>query len=492
MYKRIGLTLLTALLTLTGCSGISPAPSDPTVDNQPNQPPVWINEGQSTGEITVTIDPSQTFQTIKGFGTGSNWISFMLENHSDEDRDKIVDLCYGPEGIGLRIYRYIAGSGSNYTKVPGTGSNMCLEYEGRPGEYSLDNDPVGIAMLDRVMKYDPLELVVCFASPPAYLSINGTSNGNGMTSNLAPENYQAYAEFVCGITQFLVEQGYPITYVSPINEPQWGWGDGSTNAGEEGCHYELNEALEVCRTVIREILDKGYSFKASIPESAQWNHSSHSLTFLYNVMNDPILRDNMDHFAAHSYGNNATDKKFAMNYLAQYDFTIPMRQTEWATGETGMKGAVETARVIFEDLTILNGETWEYYAITGGPNYGLFNIQNGACEPNDALWAMANYSKFITGYTRVGCDFERIQLDDGADSQVVASAYVSPDGSKTAVVVVNEDLKDHTISFAGLEGKAAKVYRTDFQSHCEYVGDMSAAYGYELGFRTVTTFVFDN
>ena len=61
-------------------------------------------------------------------------------------------------------------------------------------------------------------------------------NDNWWVCNLPEENNEAYADYFLTITEYFIEKGVPVKYISPINEPNWSWGNGGYH-GQEGCFY---------------------------------------------------------------------------------------------------------------------------------------------------------------------------------------------------------------------------------------------------------------
>ena len=56
-------------------------------------------------------------------------------------------------------------------------------------------------------------------------------------------------------TKYFIEKGVPVKYISPINEPQWSWG--GDWVGQEGCHYEPEQALAVFKVFAQKIKESG-------------------------------------------------------------------------------------------------------------------------------------------------------------------------------------------------------------------------------------------
>ncbi|MFR6032025.1 MAG: hypothetical protein ACLUKN_01890 [Bacilli bacterium] len=99
------------------------------------------------------------------------------------------------------------------------------------------------------------------------------------------------------------------------------------------------------------------------------------------------------------------------------------------------------ARIISLDLTIAQSQGWGYWkgmevkgdhALVGlYPKNGRLE-DGGVARANKMLWALGNYSLFI----RPG--FKRVDLAGADDvSNVLGSAFISPDGKRIVAVFVN-------------------------------------------------------
>ena len=88
--------------------------------------------------------------------------------------------------------------------------------------------------------------------PPARLTKSGYTSGEETgKSNLPPENEEQFAKYLVDITELFVKEGIPVTYLSPINEPQWDW-----KSRQEGCHYEPEQVISLSRKVALELHEK--------------------------------------------------------------------------------------------------------------------------------------------------------------------------------------------------------------------------------------------
>jgi O-Glycosyl hydrolase len=440
--------------------------------------------GDVVGE-SIELNYAKTFQKIDGFGASGAWWAQDVggwDNISD-----IMDLLYdSKKGIGLNIYRYNIGAGQPTIADDPWRSTQSVEVS--PGVYDLERDRNAIhAMKEAVKRGATVEL---FAnSPPARLTKSGYSSGdpNGL-SNLPPENEEAFATYLVDITELFLKEGIPVTYLSPINEPQWDW-----KGGQEGNHYEPEQVISLSRKVALELQKRDLPVKLLIAESGTWNDPNYTLTMYKRIMEDEVLSKSIDAYAVHSYWASERDKRIAAEYFSQFEDMLPLYQTEWCEmvngGAATLDAALTLARTIHEDMTILNVATWEQWLAVAKGDYrdALVYVNESTREFGAAkrMWSFGNYAKFIKpGY-------QRIQVDSG-DSDLLVSAYVSPDEKKTVIVAINPTGQEKSVSFGGLKGKNASIYETSNNADLALVKEVKGLKHHVLPAESVTTFVIQS
>ena len=61
--------------------------------------------------VTHVVDLGRHYQVIDHFGASDCWTTRILGAWSRESREKIADLLFSPEGIGLSLWRFNLGAG---------------------------------------------------------------------------------------------------------------------------------------------------------------------------------------------------------------------------------------------------------------------------------------------------------------------------------------------------------------------------------------------
>lgn len=440
------------------------------------------DEGGDVAGDSIRLNYDKAFQNIHGFGASGAW--WAQEVGGWDNIGEIMDLLYdSKKGIGLNIYRYNIGAGQPTIADDPWRSTQSVEVS--PGVYDLNRDKNAIhAMKEAVKRGATVEL---FAnSPPARLTKSGFSSGdpNGL-SNLPPENEEAFAAYLVDITELFLNEGIPVSYLSPINEPQWDW-----KGGQEGNHYEPEQVISLSRKVALELEKRKLPVKLLIAESGTWNDPNYTLTMYKRIMDDEVLSEAIDAYAVHSYWASEQDKRIAAAYFEQFDGMLPLYQTEWCEMKNGdaasMDAALVLARTIHEDMTILSVSTWEQWlAVAKGDYRDALVYVNEATREYGAvkrMWSFGNYAKFIKpGYRRIQADND--------DSDVLVSAYVSPNERETVIVAVNPANQEKPVTFGDLKGRKASIYETSNSADLALVKEVKGLKHYVLPAESVTTFV---
>jgi len=479
--KRQSVLYLVFLACLMGACSKAP---DPTIEAGANPP-----EAPVEGDAEVLIDVSNTFQTIESFAASDAWFTHYVGGYwAAEDKERIAELLFSkeivngqPKGIGLSGWRFNLGGG---TMQQGSASD--IEDISRRAESFIDpvtgdldwNRQAGQQyFLDKAKTYGVEQLVLFSNTPPVNYTINGKGySSNGASANLKPTHYGDFARYMVSVLDyFKSNKGISFDFVSPVNEPQYNWGD----PGQEGSGWQNSEIKKLAVELDGALEEKGLQTKVLLAEAAAWNH-------LYESDGDPgrkqVIRNlfspgsahyvgDLKHvapiIAGHSYWTDgnwqnllATRKQVAQSAS---EAGLKVYQTEWSMLGDGYDAnefvgfekasfldiALYMAKVIHTDLVYAQVASWSYWTALsterwghknrfllikvtpGGGDYGDLT-QSGTHEASKTLWVLGNHSLFIRpGYTRVD-----LQLN-GTSKDRFGSAYLSPDKKRLVAVYTN-------------------------------------------------------
>lgn len=415
---------------------------------------------------SITVDVNTTYQTIESFGTSGAWWSQYVggfekcvDDSGVSTRDAIATLLFDREkGIGLTCYRYNLGAGSAESKK-GTFWDIhrrAQNFETEAGVYDFTKDANAVWFLKRVVELGAEEVVLFCNSPLERLTDNGLAHmtEGGSRVNIQPERYGEFAKYCMDVAEHFIDEGIPVKFISPINEPQWDWYN-----GQEGCHYEPEQTRELYLAFLDELetREKLEGVMLSGPESGEWKGQAQALTSA--ILGDERLRGHFDTIDNHSYWSNSVDKQTFKNWMIVNYPDVKLRTSEWCEMVNGsdvtMDSAFHIAQEIANDLRILDVVSWQNWVgvAPGGYRDGLIYID----EPTQKyralkrLWSFGNYSRYVRpGYVRVditaaGRDHEKMLP--------TAFTGVNDAGEEELVMVfINENAIDQEFVLQGCEG----------------------------------------
>lgn len=403
--------------------------------------------------MKITMNKSKKYQTFEGFGASGAWWAQLAGGWDKTDpesgmpvRDRISQLLYSKtEGIGLRTYRYNIGGGSVESgKGDFSDPDRRAEcFENDKGEYDFTKDANAVYMMRQAAKDGADEIILFVNSPIERLTKNNKAHldkNKVFRTNLSRKNYGAFAKYILDVTEHFVKEGLPVRYLSPVNEPLWIW-----NGGQEGCHYSPYQAGKVMQCVAREMRKRKILDSVMLSGVENGDIRWFNKSYTREMLRHKDVRECVDSVDVHSYFLHSplpfTNNRpaFLRRYRKWMDRRypdVPVKMSEWCHmnggKDTGMVSALETAKVIFEDISILNVTSWQHWIACSRYDYcdGLIYIdpEKQSFEMTKRYYVTGNFSKYIPyGAVR----FE-VKTDD---SDIMALGFEKDD--KTVIIIIN-------------------------------------------------------
>lgn len=467
-----------------------------------------VNSADLTNKQTL-LDESTTYQIIEGFGASAAWWAQSVGNW--ENIDEITELLYSRDnGIGLNIYRYNLGAGSQDDSVlyeAGKRTECFLQPDGTY-DWTADEGAMN-ALASAKRANSDLKVTLFCNSAPVSMTKNGHAfcdpvNSDGSyNSNIEESNYQAFADYVVTCAEHFIDEGYNVTSVSPINEPEWSWAawyndDGSVSMNQEGCNWTAAAARNFYNNYMVPSLQESSKLNGivdlSVWESGQLNHSSYWSDFMNYMFsssgsifsnyasNNANIRSYCDSLDTHSYWASQSDRETVASQLKNNNFSAVKKvrcteycqmtndgnsgvydliQQEGTTNGLTMPYGLALADIMYQDLTILNAVEWDWWVACARGVYPdaliYVNDNNHSdLQLSKRLWVMGNYSKFIDeGAKRIA-----VSTQSAVTSDIKESAYLNPDGSVAVVYINSGDTTQYT-TYDSSAYKSFTSYVTD-------------------------------
>ena len=473
--------------------------------------------------ILFKFDTLCAQQEITGWGTSAAWWGQVAG--ASEKADDYAKLLYSEEGLGLNVYRYNVGAGekdnpnTRLDRNSWRSSESFLVYNEATGTYEYDwnKDAAAQNMLDLCLSYGCIDTVVLFANSPHYsMCVSGQASGGlePAQSNLKKDCYDDFAEYMLDIAEYFIGKGVPVKYISPINEPQWDWGGGWV--GQEGCHYEIDEVIEVGKAFAAEIKERNLDVKLSLAESGQVG--DHAMDCIDRIYENSDIVDVLGTYAYHSYWtNDMLLKKAYGEYIRRNYCDVELEMSEWCELPCehtidDIKGALIMARTISEDISLTGVNSWSsWVGVNEGGKYADSMIAATSYDCNSyeiakRYYAMAHFTKFVpVGSHAVNFDVSIADIKsekawwsqeiDGREYPVYlienkmnVSAFKTPDGDYVAVIVNEGNEKNLTFAMPFYDVKA---YTTDAERNLTLTHESGGISSVKIPAESITTIVFE-
>jgi O-glycosyl hydrolase len=345
-------------------------------------------------------------------------------------------------------------------------------------------------------------------SPPARMTRNGYTNcTNGLGSTNLKEGFESqFARYLVDILKhFRDEWNISFDFISPVNEPQWEWNEGSNQEGNRASNHDISNIISALDAELKRQDVETNILAVESADLESWYKKKNNMeseygepygSYLSEIINDDDIKDKIfPVFCGHSYWSDRVTTQLVQDREALYYNILSLLNDGWnywmteyavldgpeGAGGRGrdltMKTALDVARVIHYDLTILNTSAWQWWTAVSPEDYkdGLIytDYKDNPVSQNiiksKLLWAFGNYSRFIRPAS------VRIALS-GADDKfgLMGSAYLNPDRNKVIIVFVNMSSTDKSviINFSNLDAKNSIETLTPYITSDEFSDDL--------------------
>lgn len=436
------------------------------------------------------------YQTVESFGVSGAWWAQDVGGW-EEVRDEIARLLFSKtDGIGVSCYRYNLGGGSmNSGSSSFHNHNRMAEcFLKNDGTYDFSRDKNAVYMMNAAVRNGCDGVVLFVNSPPELYTKNHKSCLDiPWTVNLKKKNYRPFAQYCVKVAEHFIKEGIPVTSISPVNEPVWVW---TEKHGQEGCHYRPWGTWGVMRALADEIDKSTLKNKVLISGAENGDLRWFNKTYTRIMLGDKKIRSHCDGIDVHSYflplpfpavfNDRLAFMKRWRKFLDKHYPNEKVRISEWTHmkggRDSGMDSALEQARVMWEDMTVLNAVSWQHWIAVSDVDYcdGLIYVNNDhSYEITKRYYAFGNFSKFIkTGDVRVGIDSgnEKLKL------------IAFKNSNQTKIIAINLSENEAELDFTKL-GEKGTAFITDKNNSL-------LPHEFENKFavtpRSVTTFIVTN
>ena len=409
----------------------------------------WQSAAGSSGQDTVVLDPSKTFQEILGFGAAFTDAACYTFNRLDPAvRERVFHELFHPSEMGMNVCRTCIGS-SDY-------STVVYSYDDGEADpdltrFSIDHDRAYILpILREARKANPdLFLFSSPWSPPGWMKSSHSMLGGNMRRQYMPSYANYFLKFVHGYEA----EGVAVQAVTIQNEV-----DTDQDGRMPACLWPQEYEADFVRSHLGPVFERA-GVKTKI-----WliDHNYNLWGRALGELETPDVRRYSNAIAWHGYlGKPEWIERVHSVYpdVEMYwteggpDYTDPHYATNWVEWSKTFSGIL---RNWCRSITAWNFALDEQ----GRPNIGpfpcggLLTIHSTSKEISYSgqYWAFAHYSRFIRrGARRIesqsrAADLYHVAFENPGGDRVLILTNPGPSrdchirfGDKAAVVSLNPD-----------------------------------------------------
>lgn len=401
-------------------------------------PELFWQTREPTGNDVVTLNPSQKFQDILGFGAAFTDAACCTFNRLDAPaRESLFHELFHPSEMALNVCRTCIGS-SDYS------TEMFSYDEGEPDpemkRFSIAHDePYVLPILREARKANPdLFLFSSPWSPPGWMKAGGSMLGGSMRSRY----YAPYAQYFLKFLQDYATAGVPVQAVTVQNEV-----DTDQDARMPACLWPQEYEIAFVKNHLGPLLEKN-NIATKI-----WilDHNYNLWGRAVDELEDTDLRKYCNSIAFHGYMGTPDMMSKVHNAFpdAQFywteggpDYTAADYGTDWANwGRTFTQALRNWCRSVIGWNLALDEK--------GKPNIGPFSCggmvtihsQTKQITRSGQYWAFAHFSRNIQRGAR---RFE----STGNSSGVEHVAFENPNGKKVLILANSGNAKTISVQLA--------------------------------------------
>lgn len=455
MKRQWWLAGLLSLAIVIACSkGKSNGGSDPDPVPPPPPPPVvnevnfWMTTGDQSvllqkqttplafgtvanNRTNLLVDPTQTFQTIDGFGyTLTSGSATLINGLPAATKTSLLQELFGTgtSDIGISYLRVSIGASDLSASVYTYNDMPAGQVDPTLATFSLAPDQAAgsglIPLLKEILLINPsIKILGSPWTPPTWMKTNGNSKGG----SLLPQYYAAYAAYFVKYIQAMKAEGITIDAITPQNEP---------------LNPDNNPSLLMTAAQQAEFIKSnlGPAFRAAAltTKIIIYDHNADRPDYPIAILDDPAAKAFVDGSAFHLYAGDIS----GMSAVATKHPDKNLYFTEQYTASTGgFQGDLKwhLRNVIIGSMRNYSRNALEWN-LANDPGYGPHTI--GGCttckgaltigsgiQRNVAYYIIAHASKFVpAGSTRIY---------SSNSGNLITVAFKTP-AAKTVLIVLND------------------------------------------------------
>lgn len=410
MKTKFLLIILVAVIGMQGdCSKKSDSGMNPPVNSPPppvtNEVDFWLTKGDQSALLTkqsvmlgfgtatnahpiITVDTTQRYQTIDGFGyTLTSGSATLINSLSASEKSSLLNQLFGntTNAIAVSYLRISIGASDlsatvySYNDIPAGQTDPTLT------NFSLDPDRASgtglIPLLKEIIQINPsIKIMATPWSPPVWMKDNGSSKGG----SLLPQYYDVYAQYFVKYIQQMKAEGITIDAITPQNEPL-----------HPGNNPSLLMTAEQQRDFIKNSLGPAFQAAGITTKIIVYDHNCDRPDYPLTILNDPAAKAFVNGSAFHLYAGDVSALSSVYNTHPDKNVYFTEQWTS-STGDFGGDLKWHLKNVIIGSMRNWSKTALEWN-LANDPNFGP-HTDGGCTQCKGALTIGATVTKNVSWY----------------------------------------------------------------------------------------------
>jgi O-glycosyl hydrolase len=432
------ITLMAVPLSCSSASDtIVPTPATNDMD-------LWLTKGNQTVTLqkqatvlgfgtknnnyqNITVDESQTYQTIDGFGfTLTGGSAQVINQLNAQKKQEVLQELFGSNANSISLsYLRISIGASDLNETPFTYDDVATgQTDTNLANFSLQPDSNLLSLLKEILIINPaIKILGSPWSAPVWMKDNNSFIGG----KLQTKYYVAYAQYFVKYIQKMKEQGITIDAITVQNEPL----NGGNNPSMEMSALQQAD-------FIKNNLGPAFQSANILTKIIAYDHNCDDAQYPITVLNDPAANPFVNGSAFHLYGGDISALSIVHNAFPNKDVYF----TEQYTSSTGnFDGDLKWH---LKNVIIGSMRNWSKNALQWGlANDGYFGPHTeGGCytckgaltikssdsfERNVGYYIAAHASKFVPSGS--------VRIASNLSGNLYNVAFKTPAGKKVLIVL---------------------------------------------------------
>lgn len=379
----------------------------------------------ANSNANITVDTTQVFQTIDGFGfTLTGGSAYVINLLNTTDKSNLLNELFGSgaNSIGISYLRISIGASDlnasvfSYDDLAQGNTDMSLD------SFSLGKDAVDlIPILKQVVAINPaIKIIATPWSPPVWMKDNNSTIGG----SLQTKYYDVYAKYFVKYIQAMKANGITIDAVTPQNEPL-----------NPGNNPSLSMTAQEQINFIKNNLGPAFQSAGLTTKIITYDHNCDHADYPISVLSDAAANAFVNGSAFHLYAGD-------ISALSTVHNAFPAKAlyfTEQYTSSTGSFGG--DLKWHLKNVIIGSMRNWSRVALEWNlANDPTFNPHTpGGCDQckgaltlggtitrNVAYYIVAHASKFVPAGS--------VRIASNITGNLQNVAFKTPSGKKVLIV----------------------------------------------------------